>query len=51
MHGMKTVEVPDYDVVAVVAKPGDPATRIEILKAFWNDEQLRKRRWHEPYWD
>lgn len=40
-----------YDVVTVVAKPFDTSARIEILKAFWNDDQLRKRRWHEPFWD
>lgn len=40
-----------YDVVAVVAKPTDEYPRIELLKGFWTDEQLRKRRWHEPYWD
>jgi putative endonuclease len=40
-----------YDVVTVVAKPDERFPRIELLKAFWTDEQLRKRRWHEPYWD
>ena len=40
-----------YDVASVVAKPGDPEPRIEILKGFWTDEQLRKRRWHQAYWD
>lgn len=40
-----------YDVVTVVAKPDDDETRIELLKGFWTDEQLRKQRWHEPYWD
>lgn len=40
-----------YDVVTVVAKPGDGESRIELLKNFWTDAQLRKRNWHEPYWD
>ena len=40
-----------YDVVTVIAKPSDSLERIELLKNFWTDEQLRKKRWHEPYWD
>jgi putative endonuclease len=40
-----------YDVITVVAKPDDGEPRIELLKAFWTDTQLRKRNWHEPYWD
>jgi len=40
-----------YDVVTVVAKPDDVNPRIEILKGFWTDEQLRKKNWHDPYWD
>lgn len=40
-----------YDVVSVVAKPTDDFARIELLKNFWTDEQLRKKSWHEPYWD
>jgi len=40
-----------YDVVTVVAKPDDANPRIELLKGFWTDEQLRKKKWHEPYWD
>ena len=39
-----------YDVVTVVAKPGSPDSRIEVLKNFWTDAQLRKRDWHETYW-
>jgi putative endonuclease len=39
-----------YDVVTVLAKPDDEHPRIELLKGFWTDAQLRKRRWHEPYW-
>lgn len=40
-----------YDVVAVVAKPADESPRIELLKGFWTDQQLRKRYWREPYWE
>ena len=40
-----------YDVVTVIAKPIDSEPRIEILKGFWTDAQLRKRNWREPYWD
>lgn len=40
-----------YDVVTVIAKPGHSGPRIEILKGFWTDEQLRQRNWSEPYWD
>ena len=40
-----------YDVVTVVAKPGDGDARIELLKGFWSDAQLKKRRWQEQYWD
>ena len=40
-----------YDVVTVVAKPGQPEPRIELLKGFWTDAQLRKRNWHEPFWE
>jgi putative endonuclease len=40
-----------YDVVTVVAKPDEDNPRIELLKGFWTDAQLRKRNWHETYWD
>jgi len=40
-----------YDVVTVIAKPDDVNPRIELLKGFWTDEQLRKTRWHDQYWD
>jgi putative endonuclease len=40
-----------YDVVTVVAKPDDVNPRIELLKGFWTDEQLRKRKWHDHDWD
>jgi putative endonuclease len=43
-----------YDVVAIVlpAKTADPAgLQIEILRGFWTEETLRKRRWSESYFD
>jgi putative endonuclease len=40
-----------YDVVTVVAKGGDSEPRIELLKGFWSDTQLKKRKRHEHYWD
>ena len=40
-----------YDVVSVIGKPDDTRPRIELHKAFWTDEQLRKKTWREPYWD
>lgn len=40
-----------YDVVTVVAKPDASEPRIELLKGFWSDAQLRKRKWPEHYWD
>jgi putative endonuclease len=40
-----------YDVVTVVGKPEDADPRIALLKAFWTDEQLRKKSWREPFWD
>ncbi|HJZ79719.1 MAG TPA: YraN family protein [Pyrinomonadaceae bacterium] len=40
-----------YDVVTVIGKLSDPQPRIEVMKGFWTDAQLRKRRWHEAYWD
>ena len=44
-----------YDVVTVVW-PGGPeqvrvAPRIQLLKNFWTDEQLRKRNWYDARWD
>lgn len=40
-----------YDVVTVVTKPDGPEARIELLKGFWSDAQLKKRKWPEHYWD
>jgi putative endonuclease len=34
-----------YDVVTVVLA-SDSSPRIELLRNFWTDESLRKRRWH-----
>jgi putative endonuclease len=40
-----------YDVVTVVAKPDGSAPRIELLKNFWSDAQLKMHKRHENYWD
>jgi len=40
-----------YDVVTVVAKPDGSEARIELLKGFWSDAQLKKRKWQKNYWD
>jgi putative endonuclease len=40
-----------YDVITVVAKPDESEPRIELLKGFWSDAQLKKRMPHENYWD
>jgi putative endonuclease len=43
-----------YDVVAVVlpARRADPAgMQIEVLRGFWTEENLRKRRWSESHFD
>jgi len=35
-----------YDVVTVIPNEKDPSTpEIELLRNFWTDESLRKRRW------
>ena len=35
-----------YDVVTVIPNERDPSTpEIELLRNFWTDESLRKRRW------
>jgi putative endonuclease len=39
-----------YDVVSIVTKPEADDPRIEILKGFWTDAQLRKTRWRDSYW-
>ena len=40
-----------YDVVTVVAKPDGSEPRIELLKGFWSDAQLKGRKRYEQYWD
>ena len=45
-----------YDVITVVApsaeEPGGAGmTRLELLRNFWTDDKLRKRKWHEARWD
>jgi putative endonuclease len=43
-----------YDVVSIVLPADtDPNTKvqIDILRNFWTEEKLRKRRWTERYWD
>lgn len=39
-----------YDVVTVILAD-DSTPQIELLRNYWTDEQLRKRRWHfDPYY-
>ena len=43
-----------YDVVSIVLPAEkDPAAKlqIEILRGFWTEEKLRKRRQHDRYWE
>lgn len=43
-----------YDVVTVVlpAETDETGTlQIEILRSFWTEDKLRKRRWSEEYYD
>ena len=43
-----------YDVVSIVlpaAEDHSTSLQIEILRGFWSEERLRKRRWSERYWD
>jgi putative endonuclease len=39
-----------YDVVTVVFN-NDSTPQIELLRNFWTDESLRKRRWHTTFYD
>jgi putative endonuclease len=40
-----------YDVVTVVLANDDSTPQIELLRHFWNDDSLRKRRWSfDPYY-
>ena len=35
-----------YDVITVIPNEKDPSTpEVELLRSFWSDESLRKRRW------
>jgi putative endonuclease len=38
-----------YDVITVVGKPDDRKPRINLQKAFWSDDQLRKARRQDAY--
>ena len=41
-----------YDVVTVILREGEKATpEVELLKNFWQEEQFRKRRWSEYFYD
>ena len=41
-----------YDVVTVILKESEAATpEIELLKNFWREEQLRKRRWSKAFYE
>ena len=35
-----------YDVVTVVLSSNDSTPQIELLRNFWTEASLRKRRWH-----
>lgn len=39
-----------YDVVTVIAKPDGSEPRINLLKGFWSEAQLKKRKWQQQYW-
>jgi len=39
-----------YDVVTVIIN-NDSTPQLELLRNFWTEESLRKRRWHfDPHW-
>jgi len=41
-----------YDVVTVIPNEKDPSTpEVELLRNFWTDESLRKRRWSDRFYD
>jgi putative endonuclease len=40
-----------YDVVTLILPADGAGMQIEILRNFWTEEHLRKRRWAEHYWD
>ena len=39
-----------YDVVTVILA-NDSAPQIELLKNFWTDESVRKKRWNTYFYD
>jgi len=43
-----------YDVVSIIL-PAEPergrSVQIEVLRNFWSEERLLRRRWSERYWD
>jgi putative endonuclease len=40
-----------YDVITVIPNDADPSTpQIELLRNFWTDKSLRKRRWSEEFY-
>ena len=43
-----------YDVVTVVLPAEDeqdPGPDVQLLRNYWNEDQLRKRVWSDRYWD
>jgi len=43
-----------YDVVTVVFPAEDkqnPGPDVQLLRNYWNEDQLRKRTWSDRYWD
>jgi len=43
-----------YDVVTVVLPAEDkqsPGPDVQLLRNYWNEDQLRKRTWSKTYWD
>jgi putative endonuclease len=40
-----------YDVVTVVLGEDQTAPQIELFKNFWREEQLKKKRWVERFYD
>ena len=43
-----------YDVVTVVLPAEDeqdPGPDVQLLRNYWNEDQLRKRTWSDRYWD
>jgi putative endonuclease len=41
-----------YDVVTVVLPTADQQSpSVQLLRNYWQDDQLRKRTWSDRYWD